>query len=99
MGGASGIGVQDAIVFAVVALAVAWLVWRQVRKRRARAALGDAAPVCDSCPGCQAMGVSPEEAEAHVRAGAAGPNPEATAAKRVIRLSTGTEGPGPRALR
>ncbi len=86
---APGIGVQDWIVFGIAALALAWLVWRQVKKRRTRAALGAEAPLCDSCPGCQAMGVSPEEAAAHVRAGAAGPNPERTAAKRVIRLVSG----------
>jgi hypothetical protein len=94
MAGGHGLGVQDLIVFGVAALALAWLVWRSVRRRRARKRLGAAAPMCDSCPGCQALGVTPEEREAHLQAGAAGPNPSATVAKRVIRL-TGTHGNSP----
>jgi hypothetical protein len=86
-----GLGVQDLVVFGVAALALGWLVWRDVRRRWARKRLGAAAPACDSCPGCQTLGVTPEEQQAHLAAGAAGPNPEKTAAKRVIRL-TGTHG-------
>jgi hypothetical protein len=89
---AHGLGAQDFIVFGLAALALAWLVWGRVRKARARARLGDAAPACDSCPGCQPMGVTPAERDAHLAAGSAGPDPAATAHKRVIRL-VGTGGP------
>ncbi len=89
---ASTIGAQDLVVFGAVGLAAAWFVVRAVRRRRRRSLLGDAAPACDSCPGCQALGVTPEQTAEHLKAGAAGPNPEATAAKRVIKL-TGTGGP------
>ena len=89
MSGGHGLGVQDLVVFGIAAVALGWLVWRRVRARRLRARLGAAAPACDSCPGCQSMGVTPIEAEAHVRAGAAGPDPAKTAHKRVIAL-TGT---------
>jgi hypothetical protein len=86
-----GLGAQDLVVFGVAATALGWLVWRRVRAQRRRARLGAEAPACDSCPGCQSMGVTPDEAEAHVRAGAAGADPAKTAHKRVIAL-TGTHG-------
>jgi len=84
---ASGMGVQDLVVFGAVGLAAGWFVWRAVARRRRRARMGAEAPMCDSCPGCQSVGVTPAQRDAHVAAGAAGADPSATAGKRVIRLT------------
>ena len=42
------LGVQDWLAFALAALALGWLVWRALRKRRG------ATPGCGDCPGCGA---------------------------------------------
>jgi hypothetical protein len=44
----AALGWQDAVVAAVVVLAGAWLVRRQLRRRRLRT------PLCDDCPACAA---------------------------------------------